>query len=280
MSIGLGDEVEDRIARLEIPWNRYGIDPYGVSRGHLRWMFGLFGLAYRHYFSMKVVDIDRIPKRGRAMLVGNHSGGISVDGAMVIAACFFELDPPRLAQGMAEKFIGKIPFAALWADRTGQLPGLPEHAVRLLEDERLLMVFPEGARGTAKLFSERNSLVGFGSGFVRMAQKTRLPIIPFGFIGGGDAIPTVSNAYSLGKLLGVPYVPLTPYGLPLPLPAMMQIRFGEPLVFPGDGTEDDEVVLGYVDRVKTVIANLIADGHKPQPVRLNTPGPDRGQASP
>jgi 1-acyl-sn-glycerol-3-phosphate acyltransferase len=280
VTTGLGDEVEDRIARLEIPWNRYGVDPYGVSRDHLRWMFGLFGAAYRHYFSMKVVDIHHVPKRGRAMLVGNHSGGISVDGGMVIAACFFELDPPRLAQGMADKFIAKIPFAALWADRTGQLPGLPEHAARLLDDERLLMVFPEGARGTAKLFTERNSLVGFGTGFMRLALKTRTPIIPFGFVGGGDAIPTVSNAYTLGKLLGVPYIPVTPYLLPLPLPAMMQIRFGEPRVFAGDGSEDDEVIQSYVDEVKTTIANLIAEGHKPQPLRLNTSGPDGGGAGP
>ncbi len=145
------------------------------------------------------------------MLVGNHSGGVALDGAMCVAASFFELNPPRLAQGMAEKFLNVIPFASEWTARCGQLTGLPEHAERLLEDERLLMVFPEGAKGTAKLFKERYSLVDFGTGFMRLALKTKTPIIPLGFVGGADAIPTIANSYALGKLLRDPYIPITPW---------------------------------------------------------------------
>src|SRR4029077_13360162 len=99
---------------------------------------------------------------------------------------------PRLAQGMLEKFINRVPFASLWSNRCGQFTGLPEHAVRLLEDDRLLMVFPEGARGTAKLYKERHSLVQFGTGFMRLSLRTKTPIVPFGFIGGGEAVPTVA----------------------------------------------------------------------------------------
>lgn len=273
----LKNDIKSRIARLEIPWNRYGVDAYGASKWHLRWGLGSLSLLYRHYFSVKTFNIQRIPARGRGMLVGNHSGGIAIDAAMVIAACFLELEPPRLAQGMIEKFINQVPFASLWAGRTGQFTGLPEHAVRLLEDERLVMVFPEGARGTAKLFPARHSLVDFGTGFVRLALKTRTPIIPFGFLGGGDAMPTVANAYALGKLMGVPYVPITPYGLPLPLPASMQIRVGEPMHFEGDGNEEDEVIVGHVDSVKREIARLIDEGLHPGPALLQAgPSSKRG----
>src|SRR4030095_7790311 len=122
--------------------------------------------------------------------------------------------PPRLAQGMAEKFLNQFPVASLWTSRTGQFTGLPEHAIRLLEDERLLMVFPEGARGTAKLYKQRHSLVEFGTGFIRLALKTGTPIVPLGFAGGGEAFPTVVNSYALGRLMGVPYLPVTPYLLP------------------------------------------------------------------
>jgi 1-acyl-sn-glycerol-3-phosphate acyltransferase len=275
----LHNDIRSRIARLEIPWNRYGVDVYGASRWHLRWALGTLALLYRHYFSVKVFGIHNVPARGRAMMVGNHSGGIAIDAAMVIAACFLELEPPRLAQGMIEKFINQVPFASLWAGRTGQFTGLPEHAVRLLEDERLLLVFPEGARGTAKLFPERHSLVDFGTGFLRLALKTKSPIIPFGFLGGGEAMPTVANAYALGKLMGVPYVPITPYGLPLPLPAAMQVRVGEPMRFEGDGNEDDEVIFGYVERVKREIARLIDEGRKPRPALLNA-GASRKEGHP
>src|SRR5262249_14991745 len=212
--------------RLELPFNRYGVDPYGISKKHLVLGMSAFTFLYRHYFGVKVRGIENVPRRGRAMLVGNHSGGVAIDGAMVIASMFLEMDPPRLAQGMVDKFINKIPLASLLANRTGQFTGLPEHAERLLHDERLLMVFPEGARGTAKLYKERYSLVEFGTGFMRLALKTHAPIIPFAFVGGGDAVPTIANAYTLGKLLGVPYVPVTPWLVPAPIPVKLEIYFG------------------------------------------------------
>src|SRR5256885_2001642 len=123
--------------------------------------------------------------RPRAMLIGNHSGGVALDGGMVLASMLLDLDPPRLAQGMAEKFMNMIPFMSQYSARCGQFTGLPEHATRLLDDERLLMVFPEGARGTAKLYWERYSLVNFGTGFMRLSLATGTPIVPFAFIGGG-----------------------------------------------------------------------------------------------
>jgi 1-acyl-sn-glycerol-3-phosphate acyltransferase len=251
------ESVEARIDRLEIPFNSRGVDLYGTSKKHLAVWYKLLGFVYRNYLSVKAHGIENIPKRGRAMLIGNHSGGVALDGAMVIASCFFELDPPRLAHGMAEKFINQLPFASEWTARTGQLTGLPENASRLLEDDRLLMVFPEGAKGTAKLFKERYSLVDFGTGFMRLALKTRTPIIPLGFIGGADAIPTIANSYVLGKLIGAPYVPITPWLLALPRPARCELHYGAPLIFSGTGSEEDEVIVRYVDEVKARIAELI-----------------------
>jgi 1-acyl-sn-glycerol-3-phosphate acyltransferase len=253
-------DVRERIDRLELPFNALGVDSYGISKKHLRVSLTALAAAYRYYFTVQTRGIEHVPPRGRAMLVGNHSGGIAIDGAMVIASCLLEMEPPRLAQGMAEKFLNRLPFTSVWMARTGHFTGLPEHAERFLEEDRLLMVFPEGARGTAKLFRERNSLVDFGSGFVRLALKTRTPIIPVAVLGGGEAFPTVVNAYKLGRLLGVPYVPIVAYGLPVPLPAKMEIEYAPPLVFKGTGNEDDEVVFGYVDKVKEVIARMLDAG--------------------
>jgi 1-acyl-sn-glycerol-3-phosphate acyltransferase len=262
LSLLVDEEVRERVGRLEIPFNAVGVDPYGISRDDLARSYTLLGFFYRRYFRVRAYGLDHVPVRGRAMLVGNHSGGVAVDGAMVVASMFFGREPPRLAQGMAEKFVNAVPFLSEWANRVGHLTGLPEHAQRLLEDDRLLMVFPEGARGTAKLYRERHSLVQFGTGFVRLALQTRSPIIPFAFLGGGDAIPTVMNSHALGKLMGAPYVPITPYLLALPLPVRLEVHYGEPLVFSGSGAEDDEVILGYVDQVKARIAALLDAGRR------------------
>jgi 1-acyl-sn-glycerol-3-phosphate acyltransferase len=250
------------VDKLELPFNALGQDPYGISRDALVRGLQLLGLAYRHYFDVHCSGIAHVPDRGRGLLVGNHSGGYAVDGAMVLVSLMLEKDPPRLAQGMAERFLVRLPFFSQWTARTGQFTGLPENAERLLEDDRLLMVFPEGARGTAKLFSARDSLVDFGTGFMRLALKTKSPIIPFGFVGGGEAIPTVANLYRLGRMVGVPYIPVTPYVLPLPLPVRLDLVYGEPMRFEGTGSEDDEVVERYVAQVKARIAALVQQGRE------------------
>lgn len=262
MRLPVSPEVQERLSRLELPFNEDGLDPYGIDRQRLGFMFTAFGLFYKQYFRCRAHGVENIPKRGRAMLVGNHSGGVALDGMMVIASAFFELDPPRLAQGMAEKFLNKLPFASEWSSKTGQFTGLPEHAVRLLNEDRLLMVFPEGARGTAKLFVERYSLVRFGTGFMRLALQTRTPIVPFGFLGGGEALPTVANLEKVGRLLGAPYLPVTPYLFPVPLPARMEVHYGEPMLPSGTGNEDDHVILDKVNAVKASIAHLIERGRR------------------
>jgi 1-acyl-sn-glycerol-3-phosphate acyltransferase len=255
-------EVRERLDRLEIPFNPYGVDPYGISKDYLGPWFSAVKYLFRYYFSVESHGIENVPRHGRVMLVGNHSGGVAIDGMMVIASQFFEMEPPRLAQGMAEKFLNQMPFASQITSRLGHLTGLPEHAERLLADERMLMVFPEGARGTAKLYKERYSLVGFGTGFMRLAMKMNTPIVPFAFLGGGEAVPTISNAYALGKLLGVPYIPVTPWVVALPIPAKLEIYYSAPMRFEGTGAEEDDVVGGYVEQVKSRIAQLIDVGRK------------------
>ncbi len=256
----LAEEVARRVERLELPFNPSGLDAYGVSKPFLRKAAMVLGRLYHNYFTTECHGIENVPGRGRAMLVANHSGGYAIDATMLAAACFFELDPPRLAQGMTDRFIGQLPFLSEWAVRVGQVTGLPQHARRLLKDERLLMVFPEGTRGTAKLFSERHRLVRFGSGFVRLAMETQTPIIPTAVLGGGEAVPTVVNLYRLGKLIGMPYIPITPYLIAFPLPSRIMIRFGEPLSFEGTGHEDDATIEQLVNQVKARISELIEVG--------------------
>ncbi len=260
LPIPVHPEVTDRLQRLELPFGPDGVDPYGVDRQELARFFTLLRWIYRDYFTVRVHHAERVPARGAAMLVGNHSGGVAIDGLIVVGACFFELEPPRLAQGMADRFLARLPFVAPATARLGHFTGLPEHALRMLRDGRLLMVFPEGTRGTAKLYHERHDLVRFGTGFLRIAQQARVPIVPFGFVGAGDAIPTVLNLYRLGRRLGLPYVPLTPWLLPVPRPTELHVLFGDPMHFEGDERTPDEVVTERVEAVRTCIADLIAEG--------------------
>ena len=255
-------EVAARIDALDLSFNTFGIDPYGIDKNDLTRFVSAFAWIYRHYFKVDVYGLENVPSRGRAILVGNHSGGVAIDAAMVMGSMLLDAEPPRLPHGMIDKFIHRFPGASQLMSRTGQFAGNPDQAIRLLRDDRLVLVFPEGARGTAKLAKDADTLVGFGTGFMRLALETKSPIIPFAFIGGGEALPTVANLKTLGRLIGVPYIPVTKWGLPVPKPTRFQLLYGKPMVFEGSGHERDEVCGEMVDEVKTRISDLIRQGRQ------------------
>ncbi|NVB41629.1 acyltransferase family protein [Pseudenhygromyxa sp. WMMC2535] len=256
----ISPDVRARIEELDLPFNRWGLDPYGVSKEHLGFFLSSLGLAYHHYFRVRTFNIQNVPDTGPVMLISNHSGGLPTDGGMILASMFFDHDPPRLAHGMVEKFAQNWPVLSPLFSRVGQLPGLPEHAKRLLSDGRVLMVFPEGARGTGKLYRDRYQLVRFGTGFMRIALEMNAPIVPLAFIGGEEAIPTIHHSKTLAKIFKAPYVPITPYIVPFPLPVHCEVHYGKPMRFEGSGAEPDDVIEGYVAQVKEQVEQLIADG--------------------
>jgi len=269
MRLPIDPEIAECVDQLDLGFNRYGIDPFGVSKEHLTHFFTLLGWFDKSYFRVTAHNLERVPDKGRAMVVGNHSGGLPVYGGMVLTCLLLEHKPPRLAHGMVEKFAQLLPFVSTWFSRVGQFTGLPEHAISLLEDERILMVFPEGARGTGKFYSHRYELVGFGTGFMRLALQTGTPIVPFAFIGGEEALPTKFHLKPLAKMLGVPYLPIPSYLIPFPMPIACDIYYGEPLRFDGTGVEADRVIEGYVDRVKARIVELIDQGRQERRRRLD-----------
>lgn len=256
----INEHIAERVEQLNLGFNHYGIDRFGIDRADLGRLLTFFSWFYEHYFRVRVVGVDNVPNQGRAMLIGNHSGGLPIDGSIVMGSLVFEKNPPRLAHAMVDDFFYAVPGTAQLFARTGQFTGNPDQATRLLLDERLVLAFPEGARGTAKLAKEADSLVRFGTGFMRLAIRTRTPIVPFAFIGGGEALPTIANLERLGKLIGVPYIPVPRYLLMFPRPTSLQLLYGEPMVFEGTGNETDAEVTEMVESVRQRIAGLIKQG--------------------
>lgn len=255
-------EVAARIEALDLEFNKFGIDPYGIDKNDLTRFLSVIAWFYRYYFKVDVYGLDNVPSRGRGILVGNHSGGVAIDGMMVWGSMLLDAEPPRLPHAMIDKFIHQFPGASQIMSRTGQFTGNPDQAARLLNAERLILAFPEGARGTAKLAKDADSLVAFGTGFMRLALETKSPIVPFGFVGGGEALPTIANLKRLGRMFGVPYVPVTKWILLVPKPTRFQLLYGKPMHFEGTGHERDEIVVAMVDQVKDRIRDLIRQGRQ------------------
>ncbi len=256
----VSSELEERVERLMPEVNEYGYDRWGASPAASKRALVFIEWLYRRYFRVEVEGLERVPN-GRVLLVGNHSAQLAYDGMLICASFVLEAEPPRFVRAMIERFFANPPFVNVLMARTGQLIGVPENCERLLaEEEAAVLVFPEGERGGGKVWKDRYKVMGFGRGFLRLALETQSPIVPFAFIGGEEMCPSFSRMKPIARLLGVPYAPLTPTLIPLPLPAKVHILFGEPLHFEGRGDDDDEVIAPMVTQVEDSVRELIARG--------------------
>lgn len=254
------EETSERVERLGLEVNEYGYDRWGASPAAAKRALAVIRFLYRRYFRVEVDGIDQVPA-GRVLLIGNHSGQLAYDGMLVCSAFVLEAEPPRFVRAMIERFFANPPFVNIMMARMGQLIGVQDNAKRLLrEDEAAVLVFPEGERGGGRVWKDRYKIMGFGQGFLRLALETETPIVPFSFIGGEEMCPSFSRMTPLAKLMGVPYAPLTPTLVPLPLPAKVHILFGPPMRFEGRGDEEDDVIVPMVQQVERAVKGLIDAG--------------------
>jgi 1-acyl-sn-glycerol-3-phosphate acyltransferase len=265
MSFLADPQVRRNVERLPIEFDDYGFDRFGLSKDSLARAYSPMAQVYRRYLKVTAFGLENVPAKGRSLIIANHSGGLGWDAAMILTSMLLNDDAPRLGQGMAEYFLTRTPFMRPWLRRLGHLTGLPEHGEQLLNDERLVMVFPEGARGAGKLYKDRYKLVRFGTGFMRLALKTSSPIIPCAFIGGEETFPQLYHIKWLAKLINGPFVPIAPQLLLLPLPVACQVYYGLPMHFEGDGSEPDHVIQEYIEVVRHSMERLISVGLDARP---------------
>lgn len=254
----LGPDAIARSKALTVRKNEYGFDPFGFSPSSMRYALLIARFFYRDYFRAEVHDIENVPP-GRGLLVANHSGQLPWDGLVIASAMFFDRQAPRMPRSMVERFVNTVPFASYLFNRWGQITGTPENCRRLLNNEEMILVFPEGARGVSKPFSKRYQLQGFGLGFMRLALETRTPIIPVAVVGAEEQAPAI-NIKPLAKLFNAPAFPVVPYPpfiAALPLPVKYHLYFGQPIYFDGDHDDDDDVIADKVRVVKNKIQSML-----------------------
>jgi 1-acyl-sn-glycerol-3-phosphate acyltransferase len=258
----LHPDFKAKIKALPTRQNEYGYDPFGFNREDAKLAAVLTRFFHKYYFRVESHGVEKVPS-GRVLLVSNHSGQLPFDAIGIGGAMLFDHDPPRIIRAMVEKYVQTLPFASYLFARWGQITGTPENCKRLLDEEEAILVFPEGAKGISKPFTQRYQLKEFGLGFMRLALETRAPIVPVAVIGAEEQIPAV-NLKSLARLLGAPAIPLsvTPPFLPLPYPVKYRIYFGDPLSFEGDPDDEDEVLEEKVKRVRNEIQSMIRIGLK------------------
>ena len=193
---------------------------------------------YRYWFRAEVEGVENVPADGGALLVSNHSGALPPDAAIIAKAIREEHSSPRPLHITVEHFFKGYPGFSMLIPKIGCVAAHPANVHRLLFDERrLVLVFPEGRKGTEKLFKDRYRLRRFGrGGFVEAAMRAEAKLVPVCVVGAEEAQPIFAHVGALQRLTRLIYFPVTPtfpwlgpLGMLVYLPAKFKIRFLEPI---------------------------------------------------
>jgi 1-acyl-sn-glycerol-3-phosphate acyltransferase len=206
---------------------------------------------YRYWFRAEVEGMENVPATGGALLVSNHSGALPPDAVMIGKAIREEHPHPRSLNITVEHFFKGYPGFSTLLPKIGCVAAHPANVHRLLYDEeQLVLVFPEGRKGTEKLYKDRYRLRRFGrGGFVEAAMRARAPIVPVCVVGAEEAAPVFAQLGLFKRLTGLIYFPITPtfphlglLGMLGYLPAKFKLRFLEPIEL-GEGDSPDDKAL-------------------------------------
>jgi 1-acyl-sn-glycerol-3-phosphate acyltransferase len=227
-----------------------------------------------YWFRMEIDGWEHVPG-SPVLLVGIHSGAPFVWDAWTVGLQWWRrFGPERPLHGTAHDALMAVPIIGRFFRSMGVLPAAPDAVATALAQGRDVAVWPGGEVDSLRPWRERDraNLAG-RKGFVKMAIRAGVPIVPIATVGGADAMPVLirgdrlSHALRLDRLFRLKVLPLAislpwgiaPAALPqLPLPAKIRTRFMPVVELDHDPARanDDE----YVDRKYREVQDSIQRG--------------------
>ena len=266
----LGADWENRIAGILAGIRKrlagdYEVDAFGFDPQITEILTAAIEPIAEKWFRLEVRGVDNIPTDGGALLVANHSGTVPIDG--LITGYAVKKYSGRDLRPLGADLVFSLPFVGQIARKLGATLACGEDAERLLTTGEIAGVWPEGFKGIGKPFADRYKLQRFGrGGFVSAAMRAQVPIVPVSIVGAEEIYPLVGNVPSLARLLGLPYLPITPFfpllgplGL-IPLPSKWIIEFGEPIrtdAYPPEAADDPMLLFNVTDQVRETIQQTL-----------------------
>ena len=245
---------------------------------------------FAHYFDAEVRGIERVPK-SPVLMIGNHSGGtITPDTSAVYVAWYRERGFEDPLMGLAFDAIFGVPGWRELMRRIGQMPASMDNAESALRGGNSVLLYPGGSYEVFRPWKERNRILFNGrKGFIRLALKTGVPVVPIVGHGGHETTVVLTRGERFAQLLsadkmrleGAPILLQLPWGvsspiLPgIPLPAKITVQVCEPLDWSALGAEaaEDPAVLErcyeeITSVMQTTLDALAAENPKPLLRRL------------
>ncbi|MBF6328244.1 1-acyl-sn-glycerol-3-phosphate acyltransferase [Nocardia transvalensis] len=201
----------------------------------------------RLYFRPEVRGLDRIPRHGPVLVVGNHSGGNTSPEVVVTTLAFtrhFGVDRPfyQLAHNLVMLFPLLGPVLGKW----GTMAANPDNARAALRSGAVVLVYPGGDWEVHRPAWEGDRIdMAHRTGFLRLAWQENVPIVPMVNYGAhqnhliltrGDRLARMLRLDRMLRLKVFPISLAVPWGVNIsdlaghiPLPTKVTIEFLEPI---------------------------------------------------
>jgi 1-acyl-sn-glycerol-3-phosphate acyltransferase len=262
LRIGLGSAL-DLVRLLEPPQQ---LDRFGMDRRFVERFAPIAELLYHGWWRTAVRDAERVPASGPAIVVANHAGVVPWDALVLRQALLQDHPAHRELRPLLDDRECDLPVVGRVAVRLGAVRASKQSAEAILAEGQLVGVFPEGSAGARKPWRERYHLQRFGrGGFVKLALRARVPVIPCAIVGSEEASPAISRSGWLAERLGVPLIGRSAtlrFGpaAAFPLPSRWSLRFGAPLDLgglPASSAEDPQAVEALTERARAAIQSML-----------------------
>ena len=251
-----------RTEKLQFLDSGHGYDTFGMHPSFIALGQALTSPLYDKYFRVQSSGHHHIPESGPVVIAANHSGKIPLDAMMLWLDLVRKTEPPRVPRPVADHFVPALPWVGTLFARGGMVGGSRGNARTLLVNGEMMMVFPEGVPGILKPESEAYKLQTFRQGHAELAIRHRAPVVPVGIIGPEDQFPEIASSRRLGKLFGLPRLPI-PASI-VPLPVRYHLLYGPQiplhLDYTKDQADDPAIVAEAALRVQTAVQELIDKG--------------------
>ncbi len=264
--LALFDELRHRAQNFGISERTGEVDDFGFDTDASAALDPLIDFMIDRYWRVEAHGLEHVPRDQPCLFVANRSGLLPYDG-LVLARLLERAGFPRPRFLVADWLI-TLPFAQPALARHGGVRACRENADGLLRTGRSVIAFPEGEKGAAKVFRLRYQMQRFGrGGAVRAAIENGVPLVPVGLVGPEEAHPILFKSRLPARLLGLPFVPVTPtfplagpLGL-LPLPSKWMVHIGAPFELgDAEGRRDPLMLSRLNESVRDRIQSLVDEG--------------------
>ena len=221
-----------------------------------------------YWFRMEMEGWERLPEPP-ALLIGIHSGAPFVWDAWTVGIQWWRrFGDDRPLHGTAHDALMAAPGVGAYFRKMGVLPAAPDSISAALAAGQDVALWPGGEIDSLRPWTQRDEAILAGrKGFIRMAIKAGVPIVPIATVGGPDSMPiltrgrTLAKVLQLDKLARIKVMPLAisaPWGLSpamlpeIPLPTKIRTAFQDPIELDTDPdrVNDDAYVDAMYDEVQ------------------------------